>query len=78
MHLMRQETAAYGARPKRLIAKSSSSSADPEGTRPHLGALLRGYFTDEGKLIYACRVGTGMSEKVLADLRRRLEAAKSR
>jgi ATP-dependent DNA ligase len=52
--------------------------SDPEGTQPHLAALLRGYFTDEGKLIYACRVGTGMSEKVLADLRRRREAAKSR
>jgi ATP-dependent DNA ligase len=47
--------------------------SDPEGTRPHLGALPLGYFTDEGKVIYAGRVGTGMSEKVLADLRRRLE-----
>jgi len=26
---------------------------DPEGSRPHLGALLLGYYTDEGKLIYA-------------------------
>jgi ATP-dependent DNA ligase len=34
--------------------------------------LLLGYYTDEGKLIYAGRVGTGMSDKVLADLRRRL------
>jgi ATP-dependent DNA ligase len=47
--------------------------SDPEGSRPHLGALLLGYYTDEGKLIYAGRVGTGMSDKVLADLRRRLE-----
>jgi ATP-dependent DNA ligase len=47
--------------------------SDPEGTRPHLGALLLGYYTDDGKLIYAGRVGTGMSDKVLADLRRRLE-----
>ena len=46
---------------------------DPEGTRPHLGALLLGYYTDDGKLIYAGRVGTGMPDKVLADLRRRLE-----
>jgi ATP-dependent DNA ligase len=46
--------------------------SDPEVRRPHLGALL-GYHTDDGKLIYACRVGTGMSDKVLADLRRRLE-----
>ena len=37
------------------------------------GALLLGYYTDDGKLIYAGRVGTGMPVKVLADLRRRLE-----
>jgi ATP-dependent DNA ligase len=47
--------------------------SDPEGSRPHLGALLLGYYTDDGKLIYAGRVGTGMADKVLADLRRRLE-----
>ena len=38
--------------------------SDPEGSRAHLGALLLGYFTDEGKLIYAGRVGTGMPVKV--------------
>jgi ATP-dependent DNA ligase len=32
-----------------------------------------GYYTDEGKLIYAGRVGTGMPDKVLADLRRRVD-----
>jgi DNA ligase D-like protein (predicted ligase) len=47
--------------------------SDPEGSRPHLGALLLGYYTDDGKLIYAGRVGTGMPDRVLADLRRRLE-----
>ena len=47
--------------------------SDPEGTRPHLGALLLGYYTDDGRLIYAGRVGTGMPVKVLADLRRRLD-----
>ena len=46
---------------------------DPEGSRPLLGALLLGYYTDDGKLIYAGRVGTGMTDKVLTDLRRRLE-----
>ena len=46
---------------------------DPEGSRPHLGALLLGYHSDDGKLIYAGRVGTGMPDKVLADLRRRLD-----
>jgi DNA ligase D-like protein (predicted ligase) len=47
--------------------------SDPEGPRPHLGALLLGYYADDGKLIYAGRVGTGMPVKVLADLRRRLD-----
>ena len=47
--------------------------SDPEGSRPYLGALLLGYYSGDGKLIYAGRVGTGMSDKVLADLRRRLE-----
>ena len=36
-----------------------------------------GYYTDDGKLIYAGRVGTGMPVKVLADLRRRLGPARS-
>ena len=47
--------------------------SDPEGSRPHLGALLLGYYADDGKLIDAGRVGTGMAFKVLADLRRRLD-----
>jgi DNA ligase D-like protein (predicted ligase) len=47
--------------------------SDPEGSRPHLGALLLGYYADDGKLIYAGRVGTGMPVRVLGDLRRRLE-----
>jgi bifunctional non-homologous end joining protein LigD len=47
--------------------------SDPEGSRLHLGALLLGYYTDDGELIYAGRMGTGMPAKVLADLRRRLE-----
>jgi bifunctional non-homologous end joining protein LigD len=44
-----------------------------EGTQPHLGARLLGYYADDGKLIYAGRVGTGMPNKVLADLRCGLE-----
>jgi ATP-dependent DNA ligase len=31
------------------------------------------YYTNDGNLIYAGRVGTGMPVKVLADLRRRLD-----
>jgi bifunctional non-homologous end joining protein LigD len=30
---------------------------DPEGSRPYLGALLLGYSTDNGRLIYAGRAG---------------------
>jgi DNA ligase D-like protein (predicted ligase) len=47
--------------------------SDPEGSRPHLGALLLGFYADDGKLTYAGSVGTGMPDKVLADLRRRLD-----
>ena len=46
---------------------------DPEGTRPYLGALLLGYYTDDGRLVYAGRVGTGMPNTVLKDLRQRLD-----
>jgi DNA ligase D-like protein (predicted ligase) len=52
--------------------------SEPEGSRPHLGALLLGYYSEDGKLIYAGRVGTGMADKVLADLRRRLEPLERR
>jgi DNA ligase D-like protein (predicted ligase) len=44
--------------------------SDPEGSRPHLGALLLGYYTDDGKLIYAGRVGTGMPVKADGGARR--------
>jgi bifunctional non-homologous end joining protein LigD len=47
--------------------------SDPEGSWPRLGALLLGYCAGDGKLIYAGRMGTRMPDKVLADLRRRLE-----
>ena len=40
---------------------------DPAGSRSHIGALLLGYYTEDGKLHYAGRVGTGMTD---AELRR--------
>lgn len=40
---------------------------DPEGSRPHIGALLLGYYSDDGRLHYAGRVGTGMT---IAELKR--------
>jgi bifunctional non-homologous end joining protein LigD len=47
---------------------------DPEGSRVGLGALLVGVHDPEGRLQFAGKVGTGFSDKVLQDLRRRLTA----
>ena len=41
---------------------------DPEGSRPHIGALLLGYYTEDGRLHYAGRAGTGMTAKELKRL----------
>jgi hypothetical protein len=49
--------------------------SDPEGTRPHLGALLLGYYTDDGKLIYAGRVGTGMPVALRSAIRKMMKIA---
>jgi bifunctional non-homologous end joining protein LigD len=46
--------------------------SDPSGSRVGLGALLVGYYDDEGKLHYAGRVGTGFDDKELAELRQAL------
>ncbi|MDB4953776.1 MAG: ligase, partial [Myxococcales bacterium] len=52
---------------------------DPEGARTHIGALLVGYY-DRGRLVYAGKVGTGFTMKLLVELARALaplEVAKS-
>ena len=36
---------------------------DPEGSRQHIGALLLGYYTEDGRLHYAGRAGTGMTSE---------------
>jgi bifunctional non-homologous end joining protein LigD len=41
---------------------------DPAGSRSHFGALLLGYYTDDGRLHYAGRAGTGFNEQELARL----------
>ena len=46
---------------------------DPEGSRAGLGALLLGVYEPGGTLRYSGKVGTGFSEKVLLQLRRRLD-----
>jgi len=47
--------------------------SDPEGTRHRLGSLLLGYYTPDGKLIYAGRAGTGMDQRELERLWRKLQ-----
>src|SRR5437764_9130709 len=47
--------------------------SDPEGSRPYLGSLLLGYYDDDGKLIYAGRAGSGISDAELEGLWRRLQ-----
>jgi DNA ligase D-like protein (predicted ligase) len=48
--------------------------SDPEGSRHRIGALLLGYYTPEGKLIYAGRAGTGMPDAELERLWQRLQS----
>jgi DNA ligase D-like protein (predicted ligase) len=40
----------------------------PQGSRQYLGSLLLGYYTKDGRLIYAGRAGTGMDDKTLKKL----------
>jgi DNA ligase D-like protein (predicted ligase) len=47
--------------------------SDPEGSRHRIGALLLGYYTPDGKLIYAGRAGTGIAYDELERLWRRLQ-----
>ncbi len=47
---------------------------DPSGSRAGLGALMVGYYDDEGRLQYAGRVGSGFDEKNLVALRAHLAA----
>jgi DNA ligase D-like protein (predicted ligase) len=46
---------------------------DPEGSRPHLGALLLAYYDPGGRLVYAGRVGSGINTAELQRLWRRLQ-----
>ncbi len=40
----------------------------PEGSRVGFGALLLGYYNDQGKLVYAGKVGTGFTTQSLREL----------
>jgi DNA ligase D-like protein (predicted ligase) len=46
---------------------------DPQGARHGLGALLVGYF-DKDDFVFAGKVGTGFDNKMLVDLRAKLDA----
>jgi DNA ligase D-like protein (predicted ligase) len=46
---------------------------DPEGARPWLGAMLLAYYDPGRRLVYAGRVGTGISQAELGRLWRRLQ-----
>lgn len=46
---------------------------DPQGHRQGLGSLLLGVHDDEGGLRYAGNVGTGFTDRSLAELRKKLE-----
>jgi bifunctional non-homologous end joining protein LigD len=41
---------------------------EPQGSRLGLGALLLGYYEPDGALVYAGKVGTGFSDRVLGQL----------
>ena len=51
---------------------------DPAGQRHGFGALLLGYYSPQGELTYAGRVGTGFNDKLLAELRSRLDKVERR
>jgi bifunctional non-homologous end joining protein LigD len=44
----------------------------PKGSRVAMGALLVGYHDDEGRFVYAGKVGTGFDDKLLRSLHTRL------
>jgi bifunctional non-homologous end joining protein LigD len=46
---------------------------EPQGARNGLGSLLLGVHDDQGALVYAGKVGTGLSDKALKDLRAQLD-----
>lgn len=46
---------------------------DPTGSRPHIGSLLLGYYTDDGSLRYAGRAGTGITMSELKRLAGKLK-----
>lgn len=50
---------------------------DPQGSRQGIGSLLLGVHDDQGNLLYAGNVGTGFNSRILADIRKKLDALSS-
>ena len=71
---MRPATAACGSRSNACTEEFVVVGwADPEGSRPWLGALLLAYYDPDGSLVYAGRAGTGIKQAELERLWRRLQ-----
>jgi bifunctional non-homologous end joining protein LigD len=51
---------------------------EPEGSREGIGALLIGYYDQAGELVYSGKVGTGFTQALARDLRKRLGAIATR
>ena len=47
---------------------------EPEGARVGFGALLLAYYTPQGQLVFAGKVGTGYSDRFLTEFRKKLDA----
>jgi bifunctional non-homologous end joining protein LigD len=47
---------------------------EPRRTRPHLGALLLGYYDADGRFVYAGHTGGGFTHEGLRRMRARLDA----
>lgn len=51
---------------------------EPRRSRPHLGAILLGYFDDDGRLQYVGHTGGGFTQASLREMRRKLDAIEQR
>jgi ATP dependent DNA ligase-like protein len=59
----------YGPHPLRRRQRQRPVRLDrPAGSRQHFGALLLGYYTEDGRLLYAGRAGTGFTDLELKRL----------
>jgi ATP-dependent DNA ligase len=68
-------TGVHGSRSSASTVRNMSLSAGaiPKGSRHRIGALLLGYYTPQGQLVYVGRAGTGMPEAELERLWQRLQ-----